>query len=387
MLQPVVVGVVTALVGFTSSFAVVLRGLTAAGANEAQAASGLMAASIAMGVAGLVMSLWLRQPVSSAWSTPGAALMAATGPVVGGWPGAVGAFLVTAVLLTLAGLVRPFGRAVGAIPATLASAMLAGVIFGLCLAPVRSFVEAPSATALVCAVWLVALRWNRLYATPLAAVAAALVIAWRGVTLDLSQIAPAPVWVTPSFSLAACVGLALPLFIVTMASQNLPGLAVLKTFGYTPPTSIAIGVTGALGAAAAPFGSHAINLSAITAAMCASPEAAPEPERRWIASATCGIVYIALGAGASAATRLAATAPLLVQAVAGLALLGALGGALAQALAKPEERDAALVTFLIAASGTSFYGIGGAFWGLVAGGLVLLVTRAGLWPRPPKPTA
>ena len=387
LLQPVLVGIVTALVGFTSSFAVVLRGLTAAGANEAQAASGLMAASIAMGIAGIVLSLWLRQPVSSAWSTPGAALMAATGPVLGGWPGAVGAFLIVAALLVLAGLVKPFGRAVGAIPPTLASAMLAGVIFGLCLAPVRSFVEAPAATAVVFGVWLAALRWKRLYATPLAAVAAALVIVGRGTTLDLSQIAPAPVLVWPEFSGPAFVGLALPLFIVTMASQNLPGIAVLKTFGFTPPPSVMIGVTGALGAVAAPFGSHAINLSAITAAMCASPEAAPEPERRWIASLTCGIAYIVLGAGASAATKLAATAPLLVQAVAGLALLGALGGALAQAMSKPEERDAALVTFLVAASGASFYGIGGAFWGLVAGGLVLLVTRAGLWPRQPAPTA
>jgi len=382
-LQPVLVGIVTALVGFSSSFAVVLRGLTAAGANEAQAASGLMAASIAMGVAGIVLSLWLRQPVSSAWSTPGAALMAATGPVLGGWPGAVGAFLIAAGLLVLAALVKPFGRAVGAIPTTLASAMLAGVIFGLCLAPVHAFIEAPAATALVFCVWLAALRWKRLYATPLAAVAAALVIAARGASLDLSQIAPAPMLVWPEFSFAAFVGLALPLFIVTMASQNLPGIAVLKTFGFTPPTSITIGVTGAMGALAAPFGSHAINLSAITAAMCASPEAAPEPERRWIASATCGCVYIVLGAGAGLATKLAATAPLLVQAVAGLALLGALGGALAQAVSKPEERDAALVTFLVAASGTSFYGIGGAFWGLVAGGIVLVVTRAGLWP--PRP--
>jgi benzoate membrane transport protein len=356
------------------------------GASEAQAASGLMAASIAMGVAGIVLSLMLRQPVSSAWSTPGAALMAATGPVAGGWPGAVGAFLIAGALLVLAGLVKPFGRAVGAIPATLASAMLAGVLFGLCLAPVRAFAEAPAATAAVVAVWLVALRWKRVYATPLAAVAAALAIAWSAPALDLSQIAPAPVWVWPQFSLAGFVGLALPLFIVTMASQNLPGIAVLKTYGFTPPPSVMIGVTGAIGALAAPFGAHAINLSAITAAMCASPDAAADPNRRWIASATCGVVYIVLGAGASLATKLAATAPLLVQAVAGLALLGALGGSLAQALAKPEERDAALITFLVAASGTSFYGIGGAFWGLAAGGAALLVTRAGLWPRQPRPT-
>jgi benzoate membrane transport protein len=265
--------------------------------------------------------------------------------------------------------------------------MLAGVIFGLCLAPVRAFVEAPAATAVIFVVWLAALRWRRLYATPLAAVAAALVIAWRGASVDLSQIAPAPIWVSPAFSLAAFVGLALPLFIVTMASQNLPGIAVLKTHGFTPPAYVTVGLTGAIGALAAPFGSPAIGVSAITAGMCASPDAAANPNRRWIASATCGAMYVALGAMAGAATKLAATAPVLVQAVAGLALLGTLGASLAQAVSRPEERDAALVTFLVAASGASFYGIGGAFWGLVAGGAVLIVTRVGVWPRRPAPTA
>jgi benzoate membrane transport protein len=387
VLQPMLVGIIAALVGFTSTFPVVLRGLTAVGANEAQAASGLMAVTIAMGIGGILMSFWLRQPVSAAWSTPGAALMASTGSIVGGWPGAVGAFLIAAGMLVLAGLVKPLGRAVGLIPTTLASAMLAGVIFGLCLAPVRAFVEAPAATAVIFVVWLAALRWRRLYATPLAAVAAALVIAWRGASVDLSQIAPAPIWVSPAFSLAAFVGLALPLFIVTMASQNLPGIAVLKTHGFTPPAYVTVGLTGAIGALAAPFGSPAIGVSAITAGMCASPDAAANPNRRWIASATCGAMYVALGAMAGAATKLAATAPVLVQAVAGLALLGTLGASLAQAVSRPEERDAALVTFLVAASGASFYGIGGAFWGLVAGGAVLIVTRVGVWPRRPAPTA
>ena len=387
IMQPVLMGIVTALVGFSSSFAVVLRGLSAVGASEAQAASGLMAAAIAMGLAGIVLSLGLRQPVSAAWSTPGAALMAATGPVAGGWPGAVGAFVLASALLILAALIKPFGRAVGRIPATLANAMLAGVLFGLCLAPVRAFSVAPAETAAVVVVWLVAARWRRLYATPVAALAAAVIVALHAPAFEIASIAPAPVWVWPHVSLAAFVGLSLPLFIVTMASQNLPGIAVLKTYGYTPAPSTLIGVTGMFGAAAAPFGCHAINLSAITAALCASPDADPDPNRRWIASATCGVVYVGLGATAGAATRLAATAPILIEAVAGLALLGALGGSLVSALAEPQEREAAVVTFVVAASGASFYGVGGAFWGLLAGGLILGVNRAGVWPRPPKPTA
>ena len=380
-------GIVTALVGFSSSFAVVLRGLSAVGASEAEAASGLMAAAIAMGLAGMALSLMFRQPVSAAWSTPGAALMAATGPVAGGWPGAVGAFLLASALLILAALIKPLGRAVASIPVTLASAMLAGVLFGLCLASVRAFSIAPGETAIVVVVWLVASRWRRLYATPAAALAAAVIVAFHAPSFDATSIAPAPVWVWPKASLAAFVGLSLPLFIVTMASQNLPGIAVLKTYGYTPAPSKLIGVTGMFGALAAPFGCHAINLSAITAAMCASPDADPDPNRRWIASATCGAVYVGLGATAGAATRLAATAPILIEAVAGLALLGALGGSLAAALAEPQEREAAVVTFVVAASGTSFYGVGGAFWGLLAGGLMLAISRASAWPRQPKPTA
>ena len=385
LMQPVLIGIVTALVGFSSSFAVVLRGLSAVGANEAEAASGLMAGAIAMGLAGIVLSLALRQPVSAAWSTPGAALMAATGPVAGGWPGAVGAFLLTSALLILAALIKPFGRAVGRIPATLASAMLAGVLFGLCLAPVRAFSVAPGETAVVVVVWLVASRWRRLYATPAAALAAAVIIALHAPAFDAASIAPAPIWTTPKASLAAFVGLSLPLFIVTMASQNLTGIAVLRTYGYNPAPSTLIGVTGMFGALAAPFGCHAVNLSAITAALCASSDADPDPKRRWIASATCGAVYVGLGATAGAATRLAAAAPALIEAVAGLALLGALGGSLAGALAEPQEREAAVVTFLVAASGASFYGVGGAFWGLLAGGLMLAVNSAGVWPRPPAP--
>ena len=357
----------------------VLKGLSAAGATEAQAASGLMALAIAMGLAGVALSVSLRQPISVAWSTPGAALLASTGAVAGGWPAAVGAFLTVAALLVAAGLFKPFGRAVAAIPGALANAMLAGVLFNLCLAPVKALVETPLAAGIVIVVWLIVLRYRRIYATPAAALAAALVIGHDAPSLALgaAQFAPAPLLILPQFTLEAFLSLALPLFIVTMASQNLPGVAVLKAYGYSPSPSLLIGVTGAFGALAAPFGGHAVNLSAITAAMCASPEASADPGRRWIASATAGLGYVALGLGAAAVTKVAAGSPILVEAVAGLALLSALGSALHNALSVTAEREAALATFLVAASGVSFYGVGGAFWGLLAGGAVLIVTRAG----------
>jgi len=378
-LQPTLAGCVMACVGFASSFAVVIQGLTAAGASQAQAASGLMAAAVAMGLAGLVLSLALRQPVSAAWSTPGAALLAATGAVEGGWPAAVGAFLIANGLLVAAGLIQPLGRAVAAIPGSLANAMLAGVLFGLCLAPIKAFVAAPGAAAIVIFVWLVVLRYRRVYATPAAALAAALVIAHNAPSLALgaADVAPTPLWIWPRFTLSGFASISLPLFIVTMASQNLPGIAVLKAYGYRPRPSLLIGVTGLFGILAAPFGGHAVNLSAITAAMCASPDAAPDPARRWIASATAGAVMVGLGVSAGAVMQLASGAPVLVEAVAGLALLGALGSALHNALIEQAEREAALATFLVAASGVAFYGIGGAFWGLIVGAVVLAVTRAG----------
>jgi benzoate membrane transport protein len=378
-LQPVLAGIVTAFVGFASSFAVVIQGLTAAGASQSQAASGLMAAAVAMGLAGVVLSFALREPVSAAWSTPGAALLASTGAIEGGWSAAVGAFLIANGLLIAAGLVRPLGRAVAAIPGSLANAMLAGVLFGLCLAPIKAFVETPAAAAIVVVVWLLVLRFRRVYATPAAALAAALVIAHDApnLTLGAAGIAPTPLLVWPHFTLSGFASISVPLFIVTMASQNLPGVAVLKAYGYRPRPSLLIGVTGLFGALAAPFGGHAVNLSAITAAMCASPDASADPERRWIASAVAGLVYVLLGVGAGAVMQVASGAPLLVEAVAGLALLGALGSSLHNALSHQAEREAALATFLVAASGVAFHGIGGAFWGLIAGGVVLAVTRAG----------
>ncbi len=377
--QPITAGLIAAFVGFASSFAVVLKGLTAVGATDVQAASGLMALSVAMGIAGVALSIGSRMPVFVAWSTPGAALLAATGSTPGGFPAAVGAFVVVGILLIAAGLIRPFGRLIAAIPDPLANAMLAGVLFGLCLKPIAALIDAPIGATLIVLSWLVVSRWKRLYATPIAALVAGLVIAASGRTVgfDLQTITPRPEFVAPTFSLQAIMGIALPLFIVTMASQNLPGLAVLGAYGFRPDPGRLVWMTGAFSLASAPFGGHAVNLSSIVAALCASPDASPDPGKRWIAAATAGAASIVFGLFAGAVTAFASGAPILVEAVAGLALLNPFGSALHNALADTKGREAALVAFLVTASGVTIYGIGGAFWGLVAGGAVMALTRAG----------
>ncbi len=245
-LHAIIAGLVAAFVGFASSFPVVIKGLTAIGASDAQAASGLMALSLALGFASIVLSLATRMPVSVAWSTPGAALLASTGAIQGGFPAAVGAFLVVALLLIAAGLFKPLSRAVAAIPAPLANALLAGILFSLCLAPVKAMAETPAAAAPIIVVWLVVARFKRLYAMPAAAIVAAALILWsnHGATIAAADLTPHPLLIAPTFSLSAMISVALPLFIVTMASQNIPGLAVLTASGYRANPSPLIAATG-----------------------------------------------------------------------------------------------------------------------------------------------
>lgn len=371
-------GVLAGFVGFASSFAVVLQGLRAVGASPAEAASGLMALSIAMGIGGIWLSVRTRMPVSVAWSTPGAALLAGSVLPAGGFAGAVGAFLLTGALIVIAGLWRPLGRWVAVIPPALANAMLAGVLLPLCLAPVRAVAEIPLLALPVVLGWAVVGRLNRLWAIPAAVGIAAILLALT-TTLPvggLGALAPAPVWVMPVFAPTALLGLALPLFLVTMASQNIPGLAVLAANNFHPTSGPLFLRTGLLTMAGAPFGGHAVNLAAITAALCANPDAHPDPGRRYWAAVTAGVVYILFGLAAGVVMALVNVAPpVLIQAVAGLALLGSLAGALMGAMTDPQERDAAVVTFVVAASGIGFLGIGGAFWGLLAGASLRGLTR------------
>ncbi|WP_137392311.1 benzoate/H(+) symporter BenE family transporter [Rhodoligotrophos defluvii] len=374
----VAAGLLAALVGFASSFAVVIAGLQAVGASQAEAASGLMAVAVVKGIIAVFLSLNRRMPISLAWSTPGAALLATSGAVEGGFPAAVGAFAATGLLIIGAGLWRPLGRAVSAIPAPLANAMLAGVLLGLCLAPVKAVGEMPLFALTIIATWAIVARFKRLYAVPVAVLVTVMLLA---LSTELSGEAIGSIWprlvpVWPSFSLPAMIGIALPLFIVTMASQNIPGMAVLNANGYRPDPGPLFTWTGIGTMLAAPFGGHAMNLAAITAAICAGPDADPDPKRRYWAAVVAGITYVALGLCAAAATALlAASPPILIQAVAGLALLGAFGTALMAAMAEARDREAAVVTFLVTASGLSLFGISGAFWGLVAGGAIYGLAR------------
>ncbi|MFJ4170331.1 benzoate/H(+) symporter BenE family transporter [Paenarthrobacter sp. NPDC089714] len=385
---PLSAGIVTALVGFTSSFAVVLAGLRAVGANQEQASSGLLALTLAFGLGILWLSWRSRLPITLAWSTPGAALLASAGMVDGGWPAAVGAFLAVGVLILLTGLLPVLGRLMTRIPTTLAQAMLAGVLLPLCLAPFKSLGSAPLLVGPVALCWLLMMKFAARWAVPASLLVALGVIGihmgLNGVQLPLDSLMPRLEWTTPAFTVEAAVGIALPLFIVTMASQNIPGVAVLKSLGFTTPWRPSMLVTGAGTLVGAPFGGHAINLAALSAALAAGEEAGRDQGRRWIAAFTSGVAYLLLAVFSAALVTVVAAAPSgLLEAVAGLALLGTLASSISSALAVAEDRIPASVTFLLAASGLSFAGIGAAFWALAGGILIrlLLKSREPLQPR------
>jgi benzoate membrane transport protein len=376
--HPVLAGIATALVGFTSSFAVVLTGLRGVGASPAEAASGLLAVCATQGLGILWLVRRHRIPLTLAWSTPGAALLASTGVVRGGWPAAVGAFLVVGGLIVITGLWPRLGALISAIPTPIAQAMLAGVVLQLCLVPVHGIVGHPWLVGPSLLTWLVMLRLARKWAVP-AAFAVTLIV----VGIDLARhgglhgsLIPHLAWTAPTLTPASLLSLAVPLYIVTMAGQNVPGVAIMASYGYQVPWRETMAVTGIGTAAGALAGGHAINLAAITASMAASPDADPDPGRRWLASWTAGWSYLVLAAASTALTVFVSVAPPdVIGAVAGLALLGTLSSSLAAALSSPEAREAAAITFVVAAAGLSFLGIGAAFWALTAGLLVHTVLR------------
>jgi benzoate membrane transport protein len=365
-------GFIAVLVGYTSSAAIVFQAANAAGATPAEVASWLGALGIGMGLTCIGMSLYFRSPILTAWSTPGAALLA-TALVGVPMAEAIGAFIVASALIMLTGMLGLFERLMRLVPTTLAAAMLAGVLlrFGLGV-----FVELPGHALLVGAMLMSFIVLRRVlprFAVPLTFLLGIVIAALQGgiqydaVTLSIVE----PVFTTPSFSLATVIGVSLPLFIVTMASQNLPGVAVLRANGYATPVSPLIGWTGLTGVVLAPFGGFSFNLAAITAAICMSPDADPDPARRYRAAVWAGVFYLVTGIlGWTVANLLTALPAALVAAIAGLALLGTIGNSLAGALADEREREAALVTFLVTASGLTLFGVGSAFWGLVFGYVV-----------------
>lgn len=378
-LSALIAGFVTVLVGFTSSAVIVFQAAHAFGAGPAEVASWMWALGLGMGATCIVLSLRFKVPVVTAWSTPGAAMLISAGAGVP-MAQAIGAFMVSALLMALFGFTGWFERSIKRIPMSLASGMLAGVLlrFGLDVfaAMKTQFVLA---FAMFCT-YLLARRLLPRYAV-IAALAVGSAIAAAqgllrldGVTLALAQ----PLWTTPQFSASAIIGIALPLFIVTMASQNMPGVAVIRASGYTVPISPLIGWSGSATLLLAPFGAYALNLAAITAAICMGREAHEDPARRYVAAVAAGAFYLLIGLfGATVAAVFAALPKELVQLIAGLALFGTIGNGLAAALAREGEREPALVTFLVTASGITLFGIGSAFWGLLAGVLALLLMLSG----------
>ena len=378
-LSAIVAGFVTVLVGFASTAAIVFQAAGAVGASAAQVGSWMLALGLGMGLPAIGLSLRYRAPVVVAWSTPGAALLvtSAAGLSI---EEATGAFLVSAALVTLVGFSGWFERAMDRIPVPIASGMLAGVLlrFGLGL-----FIAMSTELALALGMFLAYLIARRLaprYAVIAALLVGVVVALVQGLLhLDALHVGLArPIWVTPRFSAGAVIGVGLPLFVVTMASQNVPGVAVIRASGYTLPVSPLIGWTGLANLLVAPFGGFTINLAAITAAICMGREAHEDPRRRYVAAVFSGLFYLVVGIfGATVVALLVAFPPELVAAIAGLALLATIGNGLALAVEQANQREAALVTFLVTASGVAVAGIGSAFWGLVAGVVTLLILRAG----------
>jgi benzoate membrane transport protein len=379
----VAAGFVTVLVGFTSSAAIVFQAARAGGASPGEVSSWIGALGIGIGVTCIGLSLRYRAPIVTAWSTPGAALLVTSLAGVS-LADAVGAFMFSALLIVLSGVSGVFERAITRIPLPIAQALLAGVLvrFGLDV-----FTELHSEFGLVFSMFVAYVacrRWSPRYAMVVVLVLGIAIAGGAGLLrLGALQLAlTSPRFVAPAFSAKTMISVGIPLFLVTMASQNLPGVAVLRGSGYETPISPLITVTGLTTLVLAPFGAFAINLAAITAAICAGPEAHEDPDRRYMASVVAGGLFLVVGVFAATVAALFAAFPAaLVAALAGLALLPTIGNSLAGALVDERTREPALITFLVTASGVTLAGIGSAFWGVVAGGLVLAAFRLGQGTR------
>ncbi len=370
-LPTVLSGFVAVLVGYASSAAIIWQAALAAGATTGQIAGWMTALGLAMGVSTLALTLWYRAPVLTAWSTPGAALLV-TGLQGVSIQDAIGVFIVANALIVLCGITGLFARLMKIIPHSLASAMLAGILLRFGLQAFNSL----NSELILCGSMLLAWLALKVIAPRYAVIAAMLVgiaiaLVKGDIVTDGVNLSPVlPAFTAPHFSIAHSISIALPLFLVTMASQNAPGIATMKASGYSLPVSPLIVFTGLLALLFSPFGVYSICIAAITAAICQSPEAHPDANRRWLAAAAAGVFYILAGVFGGSVTGLMAALPVSwIQMLAGLALLGTISGSLFQALHNEAERDAAIVTFLVTASGLTVFGVGSAFWGLVVGGI------------------
>lgn len=379
-MHPVLAGVVGSVTGFASSFALVLAGAHAVGATASQASSGLLVLCVVQGTMAIVLSLATRLPISIAWSTPGSAVLITAGALTHDFGVAVAAFLVAGVLIAITGAWPWLARMMTRIPAPIASAMLAGILLPICISPVEAAVQLPLLALPPIVVWLVLSRFAPRWAVPaaVAVTAVAVIVAAGPDWARNATLAPHIELVAPVFDPLVVISLAIPLYLVTMAGQNIAGFTVLRTYGYEPvPARAILTSSGLASAAIAPFGAQTINLSALSAAIMVGDPHTPR-ERRWISTVTAGSCYILLGLGAGVAGALVtASPPILIESVAGLALLGALITAITGALADPDGRVVAIGTFVTVASGIVVAGLGSAFWGLVVGGILWLVLRTG----------
>lgn len=362
-------GFVAVLVGYAGAGAIVFQAANAAGATPDQISSWLWAVGIGMGVSSIGLTLFYRQPILIAWSTPGAALLATSLPGVP-MGDAIGAFIFSSLLLTLCGVTGLFQKIMAFVPQSLASALLAAVLlrFGL-----DAFVALEANVIMVgamVAVFLAAKQFMPRYVIPLTLLTGVVIALIGGQisSIDADFTLTRPVFVMPSFDLSTLIGVGIPLFIVTMASQNVPGIAALRAHGYDAPASPLIGWSGFTGVVLAPFGGYAFNLAAITAALCMSPDVHPDPAKRYPAVLWASVFYCLAGLFGAAITALFIAFPAaLVMAIAGLALLSTIANSLEAALKEETERDAAILTFAVTASGLTLLSIGAPFWGIVIG--------------------
>ncbi len=364
--------VVAALVGFGSTIAIIIAAAQAVGADAAQTSSWVAALCLAMAATSGFLSVRYRMPVVTAWSTPGAALIAASSGI--SIHAAVGSFLLAGSLIMLAALIKPFGRLIERIPTSIAAAMLAGVLIRFVMAVFESAQGAPALVLPLVGIFLIVRLFNPALAV-LAVLLVGIVLAFGG---GLAQPLPSDLslssltFIAPAWEPAVLIGLGLPLFLVTMASQNLPGLAVLKASGYQPPSRPILAATGLASVVTALFGAHTSNLAAISAAICTGPDTHPDPAKRWMVGPFYALTYLIFAAFSAALIgMIAALPPELIRTVAGLALIGAFAGALGSALSEEAKRFPAVLTLAVTASGLTLFGIGSAFWGLAAGLLAL----------------
>lgn len=358
------------VVGFASTILLIMEAADAVGANEAEKASWAAALCIGMAITSFILSWRYKMPIITAWSTPGAALIATSASAGIDYRSAIGAFIAAGILMCITALFKPVARPIEKIPASIAAGMLAGVLLRYTMGVPGAAVELPFLVLPLIVIFFALRVWQPLFAVPVVVVAGVVLAASSGAfgqgccSLSITQ----PIWTTPVFNWPVIVGLGLPLYLVTMASQNLPGFAVLKASGYQPPVTGSLWVTGLGSIAFAPFGSHQLNLAAITASIVTGPEAHPDPAKRWLVAWPYAILYILVGLAAASFVAILGSLPKpLITAIAGLALFAPLLGSATAMFKEKNEVEAALATFLVSASGITIYGVGAPFWGLVVG--------------------